>query len=39
VQETDLPALAQLGFQNGSVKNNPKPITATQIESLLRAAW
>jgi maleylacetate reductase len=39
VKEADLPALAQLGFQNGNVKNNPKPITAAQIESLLRAAW
>ena len=39
VKQTDLPAIAQLGFQNGSIKNNPKPITAAQIETLLRAAW
>lgn len=39
VKQTDLPALAQLGFQNGGIKNNPKPITAAQIETLLRAAW
>jgi hypothetical protein len=36
----DLPDLAQLGFQNRTVQNNPKPITdAAQIETLLRAAW
>ena len=39
VKEASLPALAQLGFQNGNIKNNPKPITALQIESLLREAW
>ncbi len=40
VKESDLPHLAQLGFQNRTVQNNPKPITdASQIEKLLRAAW
>ncbi len=40
VKESDLPRLAQLGFQNRTVQNNPKPITdSTQIEDLLRAAW
>jgi alcohol dehydrogenase class IV len=40
VKEADLPHLAQLGFQNRTVQNNPKPITAaTQIETLLREAW
>jgi hypothetical protein len=35
-----LPELAQLGFQNRTVQNNPKPITEpAQIEALLRAAW
>jgi alcohol dehydrogenase class IV len=40
VQESDLPRLAQLAFQNRTVQNNPKPITdAAQIERLLREAW
>ena len=40
VKESDLPHLAQLGFQNRTVQNNPKPITdASQIETLLRDAW
>jgi maleylacetate reductase len=40
VKATDLPHLAQLGFQNRTVQNNPKPITdANQIEDLLREAW
>ena len=40
VHESDLPHLAQLGFQNRTVQNNPKPITAViQIEQLLRDAW
>jgi alcohol dehydrogenase class IV len=40
VKESDLPHLAQLGFQNRTVQNNPKPITdASQIEILLREAW
>lgn len=40
VNESDLPHLAQLGFQNRTVQNNPKPITAAiQIEQLLRDAW
>jgi alcohol dehydrogenase class IV len=40
LREDDLAGLAQIGFQNRSVQNNPKPITdAKQIESLLKAAW
>ena len=40
LQESDLPWLAQLGFQNRTVQNNPKPITdVSQIEKLLREAW
>ena len=40
LKELDLPHLAQLGFQNRSVQNNPTPITdASQIENLLRNAW
>ena len=40
VREADLPRLAQLGFQNRTVQNNPRPITdAAQIEKLLREAW
>lgn len=40
LNESDLAPLAQLAFQNRTVQNNPKPITApSQIEALLRAAW
>jgi maleylacetate reductase len=40
LKESDLPDLAQLGFQNRTVQNNPKPITEpAQIEMLLRNAW
>lgn len=40
LKETDLPALAQLAFQNRSVQNNPRPIeNVAQIEQLLREAW
>lgn len=40
VKEADLPYIAQLGFQNRSVQNNPRPVTdADQIERLLREAW
>jgi maleylacetate reductase len=40
VQGADLPRIAQLAFQNHTVQNNPKPITAaSQIEGLLREAW
>jgi maleylacetate reductase len=40
VQQTDLPRIAQLAFQNRTVQNNPKPITsASQIEELLHEAW
>jgi alcohol dehydrogenase class IV len=37
---SDLPALAQLAFQNHTVQKNPKRITEpAQIEALLRDAW
>jgi alcohol dehydrogenase class IV len=40
VKESDLPRLAQLGFENRTVQNNPKPIRdREQIATLLRAAW
>jgi len=40
VKESDLPRLAQLGFENRTVHNNPRPIeSVAQIESILRAAW
>jgi alcohol dehydrogenase len=40
VKETDIPALARLGFQNHTVQNNPARITdMAQIEVLLRDAW
>lgn len=40
VKESDLPHLAQLGFQNRTVQNNPKPIAEpAQIETLLKTAW
>ena len=40
LNESDLPALAKLAFENRTVQNNPKPITEpAQIEALLRAAW
>ena len=40
LQESDLARLAQLGFQNRTVQNNPKGITAvSQIQKLLREAW
>ncbi len=40
VQPADLPRIARLAFQNHTVQNNPKPITAvSQIEELLREAW
>jgi maleylacetate reductase len=40
LQESDFPQLAQLGIQNRTVQNNPKPITdVSQIEKLLREAW
>jgi maleylacetate reductase len=39
VKENDLPKLAQLGFQNRNVQNNPRPIVdAAQIERLLKDA-
>jgi maleylacetate reductase len=40
VQRADLPRIARLAFQNHTVQNNPKPITAaSQIEELLLEAW
>lgn len=40
VKEADLPTLAEIGFQNRTVQNNPRPITdAAQIEQMLREAW
>ncbi len=40
VSKADLPRLADLAFENRTVRNNPKPITsAAQIERLLQAAW
>lgn len=40
LQESDLPRLAQIAFQNRTVQNNPTPITdVSQIEELLRDAW
>lgn len=40
VREDDLPRLAQLAFQNRTVRSNPEPVTdAAQLEELLRAAW
>ena len=40
LQEADLPRLAQLGFQNSTVQNNPILITdVSQIEELLKEAW
>jgi len=40
VKEADLPTLAEIGFQNRTVQNNPRPITDIhQIEQLLREAW
>src|SRR5579883_62266 len=40
VREDDLPRLAQLAFQNRTVRSNPEPETeAVQLEELLRAAW
>jgi maleylacetate reductase len=40
LQESDLPNLARLAFQNGTLQKNPKRITEpAQIEALLRTAW
>jgi alcohol dehydrogenase class IV len=40
VAQADLPQLAQTAFQNRTVQNNPKPITAvSQIERILEDAW
>ena len=40
LQESDLPWLAQIAFQNRTVQNNPTPIMdVSQIEELLRDAW
>ena len=40
LQESDLPQIAQIAFQNRTVQNNPRPITnEMQIAELLRDAW
>lgn len=40
LNESDIPNLAQLAFQNRTVLNNPKPITdVSQIEQVLIDAW
>ena len=39
VQEADLPRLAELALESNAVRNNPKPITGSQIHDLLQAAW
>jgi maleylacetate reductase len=40
LQESDLPRIASIAFQNRIVQNNPKPITdVSQLEELLREAW
>lgn len=39
VNERDLPRLAELAAQSQTVKNNPKPATTAQVESILRLAW
>jgi maleylacetate reductase len=40
LQESDLPYLAEIAFQNRTVQNNPRPITnEMQIAELLRDAW
>jgi alcohol dehydrogenase class IV len=33
VKEADLPYLSQLGFQNRTIQNNPKPMDAGQLMS------
>lgn len=40
LQQSDLPMLAELAFENRTVQNNPKPITNVfQIAELLHDAW
>lgn len=40
LQESDLPYLAEIAFENRTVQNNPRPITnEMQIAELLRDAW
>jgi alcohol dehydrogenase len=40
LQKSDLHRLAELGFQNRTVQNNPKPIhDVGEVEGLLEAAW
>jgi maleylacetate reductase len=40
VADLDLPRLAQIAFENRTVRNNPKPITdPVQLKTLLREAW
>jgi alcohol dehydrogenase class IV len=40
ISESDLPRLAEIAFQNPTIRNNPMPIgEASLIEGLLREAW
>jgi alcohol dehydrogenase class IV len=40
VEGADLPRIAEMGFRNHAVQNNPRPVTApSQLEELLREAW
>jgi maleylacetate reductase len=40
VKEADLPRLAQLAYQSGTVRNNPEAVDdPTQIETMLRVMW
>jgi maleylacetate reductase len=40
IQESDLPRIAKIAFENRTVQNNPKRITnVSEIEDILRAAW
>ncbi len=39
VPEADLPRLARLAAESGTVRANPKPATAADVEAILRSAW
>jgi len=39
VDQHDIPRLADLALQSRAVQNNPRPVTAEDIEDLLRAMW
>ena len=40
LQESDLPGIAKIAFENRTVQSNPKRITdISEIEDILRAAW